>query len=138
MGGAEAGARAVEVGVVEVVCTTEVVDGSGAIGAGEVGDGVETVAKGVGSSGARSRREATNPICNLIRGNLELASLLSLVCCYYRCKCCTSGSVHTSLLPALLLLKIDGLPLDLPEGARRVLDVFSFDGVTFFVRTIPT
>jgi hypothetical protein len=42
-----------------------------------------------------------------------------------RCKCYTSGSVHTSLLPALLLLKIDCLPLDLSQGARRVLVVSS-------------
>jgi hypothetical protein len=46
MGGAEAGA--VEAGVVEVVDTTGVVDGSGASGAGEVGCGVETVVEGVG------------------------------------------------------------------------------------------
>jgi hypothetical protein len=78
-----------------------------------------------GSSGARLRREATKSIGYLIRGNLELASPLSLICCCYRYKCCTSGSVHTSLLPALLLLKIECLPFDLPEGARRVLVVSS-------------
>jgi hypothetical protein len=78
-----------------------------------------------GSSGARPRREATNPICNLIRGNLELASPLNLFRCCYRYKCCTCGSVYTPLLPTFLLLKIDGLPLDLPEGARRVLVVSS-------------
>jgi hypothetical protein len=49
MGEAEGGAGAgvVEARVVEVVGTTEVVDGSRAIGAGEVGGGVETVAEGV-------------------------------------------------------------------------------------------
>jgi hypothetical protein len=49
MGGAEmgAGGGAVEAGVVEVVGTAEVVDGSRAAGAGEVGGGVETVAEGV-------------------------------------------------------------------------------------------
>jgi hypothetical protein len=78
-----------------------------------------------GSSGARPRREATNSIGYLIRGNLELASPLSLICYYCHCKCCTSGSFHTSLLPALLLLKIDRLPHDLPEGVRRVLVVSS-------------
>jgi hypothetical protein len=41
------GAGAVEAGVVEVVGTTKVVDGSGATGAGEVGGGVEAVAEGV-------------------------------------------------------------------------------------------
>jgi hypothetical protein len=50
MGGAEAGAGpgAVEARVVEVVGTTEVVHGSRATGASEVGGGVETVAEGVG------------------------------------------------------------------------------------------
>jgi hypothetical protein len=57
---------------------------------------------------------------------------------YSRCKCCTSGSVHTTLLLALLLLDIDSLPLDLPEGARRVLIVSSPDDETFFVHTILT
>jgi hypothetical protein len=49
MGGAEmgAGGGAVEAGVVEVVGTVEVVDGSRAIGASEVGGGVDTVAEGV-------------------------------------------------------------------------------------------
>jgi hypothetical protein len=37
----------VEAGVVEVVGIAEVVDGSGATGAGEVGGGVDTVAEGV-------------------------------------------------------------------------------------------
>jgi hypothetical protein len=37
----------VEVGVVEVVGTAEVVDGSRATGASEVGGGVETVVEGV-------------------------------------------------------------------------------------------
>jgi hypothetical protein len=78
-----------------------------------------------GSSGVRPRREATNPIGNLIRRNLELASPLSLICCCCRCKCCTCGSIHTSLLPALLLLKIDYPSFDLSEGARRVLVVSS-------------
>jgi hypothetical protein len=35
-----------------------------------------------------------------------------------------------------LLLKIDGLALDLYEGARRVLVISSPDGVTFFALTI--
>ena len=50
MGEAEAGGvvGAVEARVVEVVSTTEVVDGSGAIGVGEVGGGIQTVAEGVG------------------------------------------------------------------------------------------
>jgi hypothetical protein len=43
MGGAEAGAGALEARVVEVVGTTEMVDGSRATGAGEVGGGVESV-----------------------------------------------------------------------------------------------
>jgi hypothetical protein len=44
----EAGAEAVEAGVVEVVDTSGLVDGSGATGASEVGGGVETMAEGVG------------------------------------------------------------------------------------------
>jgi hypothetical protein len=54
MGGAEmgAGGGTVEAGVVEVVGMAEVVDGSGAIGAGEVGGGVVTVA---GVEGAEER-----------------------------------------------------------------------------------
>jgi hypothetical protein len=55
MGGVEAGARAVEAGAVEVVGTVEVVDGSEATGAGEVGGGVETVAEGVGGAVERGR-----------------------------------------------------------------------------------
>ena len=49
MGGAEmgAGGGTVEAGVVEVVGMAEVVDGSGAIGAGEVGGGEDIVAEGV-------------------------------------------------------------------------------------------
>ena len=49
MGGAEMGAGrgTVEAGVVEVVGIVEVVDGSGATGAGEVEGGVDTMAKGV-------------------------------------------------------------------------------------------
>jgi hypothetical protein len=43
----EAGAGAVEAGVVEVVETEGVVDGSRAVGAGEVGGRVETGSKGV-------------------------------------------------------------------------------------------
>jgi hypothetical protein len=41
------GARAVEAGVVEVVVAAGVVDGSRAVGAGEVGGGVETRSEGV-------------------------------------------------------------------------------------------
>jgi hypothetical protein len=48
IGGVEAGAEAVEAGVVEVVDTSGLVDGSGATGASEVGGGVETMAEGVG------------------------------------------------------------------------------------------
>jgi hypothetical protein len=42
-----AGGGTMEARVVEVVGVAEVVDGSGAIGAGEVGGGVDTVAEGV-------------------------------------------------------------------------------------------
>jgi hypothetical protein len=59
MGGAEmgAGGGAVEAGVVEVVGMAEVVDGSGATGAGKVGGGVVAVA---GVEGAEERgREAS-------------------------------------------------------------------------------
>ena len=57
MGGEEmgAGGGAVEAGVVEVVGTAEVVDGSRAAGAGEVGGGVETVAEGVEGAVERDR-----------------------------------------------------------------------------------
>jgi hypothetical protein len=53
--GAGGGVGAVEAGVVEVVSTAEVVDGSGVTGAGEVGGGVQTVAKGVGGAVERGR-----------------------------------------------------------------------------------
>jgi hypothetical protein len=53
MGGA--GGGTVEAGVVEVVGMAEVVDGSGAIGAGEVGDVVDTVAEGVEGTEERGR-----------------------------------------------------------------------------------
>jgi hypothetical protein len=54
MGGAEMGAGGgkVDAGVVEVVGMVEVVDGSGATGAGEVGGGVVAVA---GVEGAKER-----------------------------------------------------------------------------------
>ena len=57
MGGEEmgAGGGAVEAGVVEVVGTSEVVDGSRATGASEVGGGVETVVKGVKGAVERGR-----------------------------------------------------------------------------------
>jgi hypothetical protein len=57
MGGAEmgVGGGTVEVGVVEVVGMAEVVDGSGATGAGEVGGGVEAVAEGVAGAEERGR-----------------------------------------------------------------------------------
>jgi hypothetical protein len=42
-----AGGGTVEAGVVEVVSIAEVVDGSGATGAGEVEGGVDTIAEGV-------------------------------------------------------------------------------------------
>ena len=59
MGEAEmgAGGGAVEAGVVEVVGTTEVVDGSRVTRAGQVGGRVETVAEGV--EGAVERGRAT-------------------------------------------------------------------------------
>ena len=44
-----------EVGVVEVVGIAEVVDGSGATGAGEVGGGVDTMAEGVEGAVERGR-----------------------------------------------------------------------------------
>jgi hypothetical protein len=37
-----------------------------------------------------------------------------------------------------LLLQVDSLPFDLPEGARRILVVSSPGADTFFVRTILT
>jgi hypothetical protein len=66
MGGAEAGAGAVEAGVVEVVDTTGVVDGSGATGAGEVGGGVETMVEGVGEqwSEAKTRGDELDRLSN--------------------------------------------------------------------------
>jgi hypothetical protein len=126
MGGAEMGAGGgiVEDGVVEVVGIAEVVDDSRQ----------ELVKWEVeytlwrrcgGSSGVRPRCEATKYVVNLIRGDLQLSSPLCLLCCRCCCKCYTSGSVHTTLLLALLLLKVNSLPLDLPEGARRVLVVSS-------------
>ena len=57
MGGVEMGAGGVtmEAGVVEVVGTTEVMDGFGATGAGEVGGGVDTMAEGVEGAVERGR-----------------------------------------------------------------------------------
>jgi hypothetical protein len=57
MGRAEMGAGGgiVEAGVVEVVGMAEVVDGSGATGAGEVGGGVDTVAESVEGAIERGR-----------------------------------------------------------------------------------
>jgi hypothetical protein len=101
-----------------------------------VGGGVETVAEGVGEQWSEVETRGDDLDRNLIRRNLELASLLSLICCCYHCNCCTCGSVQAPLLPALLLLKIDSLALDLSEGARRVVVISSPDGVMFFVLTI--
>jgi hypothetical protein len=42
------------------------------------------------------------------------------------------------LLSALLMLEVNNLPFDLPEGAMRVLVVSSPCAETFFVRTILT
>jgi hypothetical protein len=50
-----AGGGTVEAGVVEVVGIAEVVDGSGAIGAGEVGGGEDIVAEGVEGAVERGR-----------------------------------------------------------------------------------
>jgi hypothetical protein len=57
MSGVEMGAGGVkmEAGVVEVVGTTEIMDGFGATGAGEVGGGVETVVEGVEGAVERGR-----------------------------------------------------------------------------------
>ena len=57
MGRAEmgVGGEVVEAGVVEVVGIAEVVDGSGATGAGEVGGGVDIVAEGVEGAVERGR-----------------------------------------------------------------------------------
>jgi hypothetical protein len=110
----------VEVGVVEVVGMAKVVDGAGVMGAGKVGGGVVVV---MGVVGARTRGKATNSIGNLIGRNLQLSSLLCLLsgCC---CRC-SGCSVQTPLLAAFLLLQINGLSLDLPEGLRRILVISS-------------
>jgi hypothetical protein len=57
MGGAEmgVGGGTVDARVVEVVGIAEVVDGSGATGAGEVGGGVDTMAEGVEGAVERGR-----------------------------------------------------------------------------------
>jgi hypothetical protein len=87
------------------------------------GDWVER--SGASSGGARPRGEATNSVGDLIRGDPQLPSLPSLICCGCYYNCCTSGSIETPLLFALLLLKIDSLALDLSKGARRVLVISS-------------
>jgi hypothetical protein len=46
--------------------------------------------------------------------------------------------VQTPLLAAFLLLQINSLSLDLPEGARRILVISSPGTDTFFVRGILT
>jgi hypothetical protein len=121
----EAGAGAVDAGVVEVVEAAGVVDGSREAGACEVGSGVETVRRsGASNGGASPRPKATDSEGDLIRRNLQLTSLLCLIY-YYCCNRCTSGSVQTPLLSALLLVKVDNLALDLSEGARRVLVISS-------------
>jgi hypothetical protein len=74
MGGTEAGAGAVEAGVVEVVDTTGVVDGSGATGAGEVGGGVETMVEGVGEqwSEAKTRGDELDRLSNQRKSRADL------------------------------------------------------------------
>jgi hypothetical protein len=77
--------------------------------------------------------ETTNTVCNLIGWSLRLISKLGLRsgCCR-----CTGCSVRTPLLAAFLLLQINSLPLDLPEGATRILIIASPGADTFFVRGI--
>jgi hypothetical protein len=127
MGEVEAGGvvGAVEARVVEVVSTAEVVDGSGATGAGEVGGGIQTVAEGVGEqwSEAEMRGDKHDRLSDLRKCRTGLPAqpgllLLPLQVLHERL-------VHMSLLSALLLLKVNCLPFDLPEGARRVLVVSS-------------
>jgi hypothetical protein len=50
-----------------------------------------------------------------------LTSLLCLNCYCCDGNCCTGGSIHTSLLLAPLLLKVNCFALILSEGARWVL-----------------
>jgi hypothetical protein len=114
----------VEAGVVEVVGMAEVVDGTGVMGGRRSGWWSGSSGGSGRSGGARTRGEATNSIGNLIGRNLQLSSSLCLLsyCCCYRCSGCY---VQTLLLAAFLLLQINGLSLDLPEGARRILIISS-------------
>jgi hypothetical protein len=77
------------------------------------------------SGGARPGGETTNTVCNLIGWSLRLISKLGLRsgrCSYCRCTGC---SVRTPLLAAFLLLQVNGLALDLPEGATGILIIAS-------------
>ena len=60
----------------------------------------------------------TSTECNLIGWSLRLISKcgLRIGCCR-----CTGFSVRTPLLAAFLLLQVNSLALDLPEGATRIL-----------------
>jgi hypothetical protein len=61
-----------------------------------------------------------------------------LLCLLSDCCHCSGYSIQTSLLAAFLLLQINGLSLDLPEGARRILVISSPGADTFFMRGILT
>jgi hypothetical protein len=71
--------------------------------------------------GARPGGETTSTECNLIGWSLRLISKCGLRsgCC--SCCRCTGFSVRTPLLAAFLLLQVNSLALDLPEGATRIL-----------------
>jgi hypothetical protein len=65
-----------------------------------------------------------NTVCNLIWRSLWLISKLGLhsgCCCCCRCTGCSG----TPLLAAFLLLQVNCLALDLPEGATRILIITS-------------
>jgi hypothetical protein len=69
--------------------------------------------------------ETANTVCNLIGWSLRLISKLGLRS--GRCSCCrcTGCSVRTPLLAAFLLLQVNGLALDLPEGPTGILFIAS-------------
>lgn len=140
MGGAEMGARGgtVEAGVVEVVGMAEVVDGSRATGAGEVGGGVVamTGVEGAEERGRDARRGTLYAIwsdeiyscpprsaCSAAATAARAARAALSKRCFLRPSCCSKYMV----LPLTCLKGQGGSSSSPPPGAD-----------TFFMRTIVT
>jgi hypothetical protein len=70
--------------------------------------------------------------------DIKITILINIPCLSPYLRFTYSNTWGVTLLPALLLLKINRLSLELPEGARMVLVDSTPDDETFFVRTILT